>query len=71
MQETWLVSVGVRKRGAIGVFGPMTFGVTVDLPIANVTRAVLFDAWQEQYGHLWEPDHFLQGTHKEAGVIVK
>jgi hypothetical protein len=50
----------VRKRGAIGVFEPHEFTISVDSGLPTWGR--VFDAFLTQYGDQWEPHHLVYYT---------
>lgn len=54
MQYRYICRVGVRPRGAIGIYTDVDFPVV--LPTATATVGALFDQWQRLVGDEFQPD---------------
>lgn len=53
--NTYHLIMRVRQRGAIGIFYPQHFYITM----AATDRDGLIAEWQRLYGETWEPSHLV------------
>ena len=65
---TWLVTVDVRRAGAIGMFSPKGFEVQAP---EVVERYQIRQAFFDQHGDRWEMHHVIDYCRKDVAMYRK
>lgn len=79
--KTYVITVMVRKRGAIGLFYTKEFTVNSNLASSLDEETgceshtgnwwgAMFREWQETYGDTWEPSHIINARLDEESQLT-